>query len=126
MWSAEGSFMMNEIAVGPIPTGAELTRERILEVAEVVFARHGLNGTRMREIAETAQVNKATIYSHFPSKAELHEAVLERGIQPMIDLLAEFSAGPRTMGTSLYAWSLISSHWLCAAAHKKRLPIGFH
>jgi len=80
-----------------IPTRAELTRERILGVAEVVFARHGLNGTRMREIAETAQVNKATIYSYFPSKVELHEAVLERGIQPMIDLLAEFSAAPRTM-----------------------------
>jgi AcrR family transcriptional regulator len=92
--------MMNEIAVRPIPTRAELTRERILEVAEVVFARHGLNGTRMREIAETAQVNKATIYSYFPSKAELHEAVLERGIQPMIDLLAGFSAGPRTMATA--------------------------
>jgi TetR/AcrR family transcriptional regulator len=69
-------------------------------VAEVVFARNGLNGTRIRQIAETAEVNKATIYSYFPSKAALHEAVLERGIQPMIDLLAQFSAGPRTMVTA--------------------------
>lgn len=45
-------------------------------------------------------MNKATIYSYFPSKVELHEAVLARGIQPMIDLLAEFSAGPRTMATA--------------------------
>ncbi len=77
---------------GRIPTRAELTRERILEAAEAVFARQGLNGTRIREIAETAQVNNATIYSYFPSKTELYEAVLERGIRPLIDLMIEFSA----------------------------------
>ena len=46
---------------GRIPTRAELTRERILEAAETVFAKHGLNGTRIRQIARTAGVNNATI-----------------------------------------------------------------
>jgi AcrR family transcriptional regulator len=45
---------MSGITARKIPTRAELTRERILDVAENAFARHGLNGTRMREIAETA------------------------------------------------------------------------
>ena len=52
-----------EEMAGRFPTRAELTRERILEAAEVVFAKHGLNGTRIREIARTAEVNNATIYS---------------------------------------------------------------
>jgi AcrR family transcriptional regulator len=82
---------------GRIPTRAELTRERILEAAEVLFARRGLTGTRIREIAETAEVNNATIYSYFPSKAELHEAVLERGMRPLLNLMMEFSASPRDM-----------------------------
>ena len=82
---------------GRIPTRAELTRERILEAAEVVFAKHGLNGTRIREIAQTAGVNNATIYSYFPSKIELHEAVLERGMQPLVDLMMEFSTRPNDM-----------------------------
>jgi AcrR family transcriptional regulator len=71
-----------------------LTRERILEAAEVAFAKHGLNGTRIREIAEAAEVNNATIYSYFPSKTDLHEAVLERGMRPLLDLMMEFSARP--------------------------------
>jgi AcrR family transcriptional regulator len=80
-----------------IPTRAELTRERILEAAEIVFARHGLNGSRIRQIAEAAEVNNATIYSYFPSKAALHEAVLEQGMRPLLDLMMEFSASPRDM-----------------------------
>ena len=86
-----------EQMAGRIPTRAELTRQRILEAAEVVFAKHGLNGTRIREIAKTAGVNNATIYSYFPSKVDLHEAVLERGMRPLLDLMMEFSAGPNDM-----------------------------
>lgn len=88
---------MVEKLEGRIPTRAELTRERILEAAETQFARRGLNGTRIREIAESAEVNSATIYSYFPSKAELYEAVLERGMRPLLNLMMEFSASPRDL-----------------------------
>jgi AcrR family transcriptional regulator len=82
---------------GRIPTRAELTRERILQAAEVVFAKYGLNGSRIREIAKRAGVNNATIYSYFPSKNDLHEAVLERGMRPLLDLMLEFSAKPNAL-----------------------------
>lgn len=82
---------------GRIPTRAEFTRERILEAAEAVFARQGLNGTRIRKIAEAAGVNNATLYTYFPSKTELYEAVIERGIRPLINLVTEFSAGTNDM-----------------------------
>lgn len=81
----------------PLPTRAELMRERILEAAEIVFARHGLNGTRVREIADAAGVNIATLYVYFPSKQDLYEAVLDRGIRPLVELMADFTARPRGM-----------------------------
>jgi TetR/AcrR family transcriptional regulator len=88
---------MVEKITGRIPTRAELTRARILEAAEAVFARHGLNGTRIRKIAEAAGVNNATLYSYFPSKTELYEAVIERGIRPLINPVMDFSASAHDM-----------------------------
>ena len=67
------------------------TGERILDAAEVAFARRGLAGTRVREIADAAGVNGATLYNYYPSKDALYEAVLERGVPPLSALLAEFA-----------------------------------
>jgi AcrR family transcriptional regulator len=68
------------------------TERTILDAAEVVFSRRGLEGTRVREIAEAAGVNGATLYNYYPSKSALYEAVLERGMKPMISLLERFAA----------------------------------
>jgi TetR/AcrR family transcriptional regulator len=73
-------------------TRGEATRERILEAAELVFARRGLQGARIREIAEAAGVNGATIYTYYRSKPLLYEAVLERGVLPLQELLANYTA----------------------------------
>jgi AcrR family transcriptional regulator len=70
------------------------TEARILDAAEVAFARRGLAGTRVREIADAAGVNGATLYNYYPSKDALYEAVLERGIPPLSAILAEFAAAP--------------------------------
>jgi len=94
----------------PVPTRAELMRERILEVAEVVFARHGLNGTRVREIADAAGINIATLYIYFPSKQELYEAVLERGVRPLIDLMADFTSRPRGVEEAGKFLAAVMSH----------------
>jgi len=68
-----------------------------LRLRRPFFARQGLNGTRIRKIAEAAGVNNATLYTYFPSKTELYEAVIERGIRPLINLVTEFSAGTNDM-----------------------------
>ena len=70
------------------------TETRILDAAEGVFARRGLAGTRVREIAAAAEVNGATLYNYYPSKDALYEAVLERGIRPLSAMLAEVAAAP--------------------------------
>jgi AcrR family transcriptional regulator len=52
-------------------------RRQILEAATEIFARQGFEGTTTRQIAESAKVNEAIIFRHFPSKEELYWAVLE-------------------------------------------------
>lgn len=101
---------MNQAEEGTALTRADLTRERILEAAEVVFARRGLNGTRVREIAEAAGVNVATLYIYFPSKQELYEAVLERGVRPLIDLMTEFAAGERGARDTEHLFARVMRH----------------
>lgn len=56
---------------------AEATKARILAAAKAEFARLGLGGARVDEIAERAQANKRMIYHYFGSKEDLFAAVLE-------------------------------------------------
>jgi AcrR family transcriptional regulator len=61
----------------PIPRDAEQTRRRILAAAKVEFARKGLGGARVDEIALRSKSNKRMIYHYFGSKEKLFTAVLE-------------------------------------------------
>lgn len=72
---------------------AAFTDGQILDAAELLFARHGLRGTRVREIAAAAGVNEATLYNYYKNKEALYEAVLERGIQPIVDTVRRTSEG---------------------------------
>jgi AcrR family transcriptional regulator len=51
------------------------TKERILLVAEDLFAEKGFEGARTRDIAERANVNISTLHFHWTSKEELYQAV---------------------------------------------------
>jgi AcrR family transcriptional regulator len=63
------------------------TRERILDVAEALFAARGFAGTSMRDIAGAADLTAASLYNHFEGKEALYAAVLERGIRPLVLLM---------------------------------------
>jgi len=56
---------------------AEATKTRILAAAKAEFARLGLGGARVDEIAEKAGANKRMIYHYFGNKEDLFVAVLE-------------------------------------------------
>ncbi len=60
-----------------LPRDADLTRKRILAAATVEFARKGLGGARVDEIALRSKSNKRMIYHYFGSKEHLFTAVLE-------------------------------------------------
>ncbi|MBB4367933.1 TetR/AcrR family transcriptional regulator [Bradyrhizobium sp. cir1] len=53
------------------------TRKKLLTAARQEFARHGLAGARVDEIAERAGVNKQLVYHYFGDKDALYLAVLE-------------------------------------------------
>src|SRR5438132_1050697 len=73
---------------------APSTRDAILDAAERRFAERGFAGVSMREIAAEAGLkNQASLYHHFRHKRALYEAVLARGIAPIIALVAESGRG---------------------------------
>ncbi|MEM9439147.1 MAG: TetR/AcrR family transcriptional regulator [Pseudomonadota bacterium] len=61
----------------PRARDADATKARILAAAKSEFARLGLAGARVDEIAEKASANKRMIYHYFGSKEDLFQVVLE-------------------------------------------------
>jgi AcrR family transcriptional regulator len=53
-------------------------RDRILDVAEALFAQHGFDGVTMREIANGAEVDVALASYHFGKKRDVFDAVFMR------------------------------------------------
>jgi AcrR family transcriptional regulator len=77
--------------VAPAPE-TESTHERILDVAERLFARKGFAGTAVRDIAREAALTAPSLYNHFDGKQALYEAVLARGVQPLVDLIDAYGS----------------------------------
>lgn len=76
------------------------TRDLILDAAERRFAERGFTGVSMREIAAEAGLkNQASLYHHFRDKRALYEAVLGRGVSPMVTLVSETARGWPAGGT---------------------------
>jgi AcrR family transcriptional regulator len=71
------------------PAAPRPTREVILDAAERRFAERGFAGVSVREIAGDAGLkNQASLYHHFKNKKALYEAVLTRGVEPIIEMVA--------------------------------------
>jgi AcrR family transcriptional regulator len=69
-----------------------ITRDRILDTAEALFAERGFAGTPVRDIATAVGLTPASLYNHFEGKEALYAAVLERGIRPLFEVLEDLSA----------------------------------
>jgi len=65
------------------------TAERILDAAENLFADRGYAGTTMRDVSAAVGLRTPSLYNHFPSKAALYAAVVERGMGPVLAALSE-------------------------------------
>ena len=55
----------------------KLTEEKIFEAATDVFVEKGLDGARMQDIADHAEINKALLHYYFRTKDKLFNAVFE-------------------------------------------------
>lgn len=76
-------------------------REAILEAGRLSAQAHGYGGLNMRELAAKVGIKAASIYHHFPSKAELAAAIAERYWQNAKARLDEIAAGERSAEASL-------------------------
>jgi AcrR family transcriptional regulator len=64
-----------------------LTREEILQIAQLAFAERGYAGASMRDIAERAGIRKSSLFHHFESKGSLHAAVFDAVLSELAGLL---------------------------------------
>ena len=80
-----------ESVLARTPTRGEVTAGRILDMAEALFARHGYEGTTLRDVAAGVGLRTPSLYNHFSSKAVLYAAVLERGVSPVLAALSAFA-----------------------------------
>lgn len=56
----------------------EQRRAQILDVAGALFAENGYNGVSTLTVAQACGVSEGLLFHHFPSKAEIYAAVVER------------------------------------------------
>lgn len=75
---------------------AELTRQHLLDTAELLFLEHGVSRTSLQDIATAAGTTRGAIYWHFKDKADLFNAMMERVVLPMEQALQSAAS---TVGT---------------------------
>lgn len=66
-----------------------LTTEQILDVAENVLRKYGPRKITVIDVARELDVSHGTVYRHFSSKAELHEAITARWLERISSPLSE-------------------------------------
>ena len=83
-----------------------LNRERqILDAALTVFAGLGYSGTTMDAVAAEAGVTKPTLYSYFPSKESLFQAMMLSKRDVMLDVFEHPSDQGMVADLLIFAWA---------------------
>jgi AcrR family transcriptional regulator len=68
---------------------SELTRARLIQSAEKIFARDGFEAAKLEEIAADAGYTRGAFYANFESKEDLFFALLEREVSSRIEIACE-------------------------------------
>lgn len=68
------------------------TRQILIDVARQLFAKNGLEGTTMNDIAVTSGKGRRTLYTYFSRKEDIYSAVIESELERLSDKLDEVAA----------------------------------
>jgi AcrR family transcriptional regulator len=84
--------LLEELDIQPEPA----TRERILDAALELIGAHGLAALSMDDLANQAEVSRATLYRLFPGKAALFTSLVHRysPLDPVTELIATRQGEP--------------------------------
>jgi TetR/AcrR family transcriptional regulator len=88
------------------------TADRILDVAEAQFARRGYDGTSLGDIALGVRVKVPSLYKHFAGKKALYAAVLERLLDPYLELLHRVLTVPDDADAAEHNVEAVVTHYL--------------
>jgi AcrR family transcriptional regulator len=92
---------------------ADTYRRLILEAAEEVFAGAGYDDAKIQDIAQAAGLSLGTLYTVFPGKAEIYDAIQERRGREILESIREAIQGHQGVhdaamrGIDAYVRSLI-------------------
>lgn len=95
-------------------TRTERKRRQILNAARVIFAREGFAHAGMEQVARDASVSTATLYAHFPGKAELFRMVVEDTIQDIAHRVRESVEAQGDARARLRAFGMAYAEFYCA------------
>jgi AcrR family transcriptional regulator len=87
----------------PLRADAQRNRDRLLAAAETAFNAQGA-GASLDDIAKAAGVGNATLYRHFPTRANLLEAVYDHRIAELCAAAAAELAQPAAPARALREW----------------------
>ena len=65
------------------------TREKLVDVARQLFAKHGLENTTMNDIAVTSGKGRRTLYTYFKNKEDIYWAVIEGELERLSERMNE-------------------------------------
>lgn len=109
-----------------IASKSQPRRADILEAATTLFSERGFHGTRMDDIAEAANLNKATIYHYYDTKATiLFELCMDATIALLSQLkdLDSFPSAAEALGDYTRSlFNVIADHSRRALVHFQESP----
>ena len=70
----------------PVGQSSDVTRERILDSAERLFAVGGFDGTSLRDVASASDCQVQAVSYHFGAKEQLFDTVIQRRARIMSDI----------------------------------------
>ncbi len=83
------------------------TSERILDVAEDMFARQGFAATSVTDIADEVGIRGPGVYKHYPNKLAIYEAVIDRLFDPLYEVIDKIDVNSPRDEVQLHVFQLM-------------------
>lgn len=97
------------------PATQQARRERILDAAEICFARAGFHRSTMQDICKEAGISPGALYVYFASKEDLIAGIVERDRAKLTAQLSDLANAPDLLS----ALTKLGEHYTVEEPHYK-------
>ncbi len=88
------------------------TKARVLEAAAAVFLRHGFAAASMDQVRQEAGVSNGSLYHHFPTKAQLADALYANTLRDFHATVLEAAGGRTSAQNGVKAMVRAYANWV--------------